>query len=70
MGGPLEIGSCQIPKPRKVISARLTSAAAIDRLVHHSIIIEINLPSYRLESSQKKIQQQPLEEEQTSGSKG
>lgn len=48
----------------------MTTAAAIDRLVHHSIIIEINLPSYRLESSQKKIQQQPLEEEQTSASKG
>lgn len=30
-----------------------TTAAAIDRLVHHSIIIELNLESYRLEESWK-----------------
>ena len=27
----------------------MTTAAAIDRLVHHSVILELNLPSYRLE---------------------
>lgn len=32
----------------------MTTAAAIDRLVHHSVILEVNLPSYRLESSKKK----------------
>ncbi len=26
----------------------MTTAAAIDRLVHHSIIVELNLPSYRV----------------------
>ena len=26
----------------------MTTAAAIDRLVHHSIILELNLPSYRM----------------------
>ena len=31
----------------------MTTAAAIDRLVHHSIILELNLSSYRLEQSQK-----------------
>lgn len=31
----------------------MTTAAAIDRLVHHSVIIELNLPSYRLETSEK-----------------
>jgi len=29
----------------------MTTAAAIDRLVHHSIILELNLSSYRLEES-------------------
>lgn len=29
----------------------MTTAAAIDRLVHHSVIIELNIPSYRLESA-------------------
>ena len=32
----------------------MTTAAAIDRLVHHSIILELNLPSYRLEHSKQK----------------
>lgn len=32
----------------------MTTAAAIDRLVHHSIILELNLGSYRLESSQNR----------------
>jgi DNA replication protein DnaC len=31
-----------------------TTAAAIDRLVHHSVIIELNLESYRLEQSKKR----------------
>lgn len=31
----------------------MTTAAAIDRLVHHSIILELNVPSYRLEQSKK-----------------
>jgi DNA replication protein DnaC len=32
----------------------MTTAAAIDRVVHHSVILELNLPSYRLEESKKK----------------
>jgi len=28
-----------------------TTAAAIDRLVHHSVIVELNVPSYRLETA-------------------
>jgi len=31
----------------------MTTAAAIDRLVHHSVILELNLASYRLEASKK-----------------
>jgi DNA replication protein DnaC len=31
----------------------LTTAAAIDRLVHHCMILELNLPSYRLEQAKK-----------------
>jgi len=32
----------------------MTTAAAIDRLVHHSVILELNLSSYRLEHSKGK----------------
>jgi DNA replication protein DnaC len=31
----------------------MTTAAAIDRLVHHSVILELNLPSYRMEAAKK-----------------
>jgi DNA replication protein DnaC len=31
-----------------------TTAAAVDRLVHHSVIIELNLESYRLKESKKR----------------
>jgi DNA replication protein DnaC len=31
----------------------MTTAAAIDRLVHHSVIMEFNVPSYRAEAAKK-----------------
>jgi hypothetical protein len=31
----------------------MITAAAIDRLIHHCVILELNLPSYRLEQAQK-----------------
>jgi DNA replication protein DnaC len=39
----------------------MTTAAAIDRLVHHSVVIELNIPSYRLETAKKtrKISPEP-----------
>jgi DNA replication protein DnaC len=36
-----------------IFKDKMTTAAAIDRLVHHCIILEMNLPSYRLEHSKK-----------------
>ena len=32
----------------------MTTATAIDRLVHHSVIIELNVPSYRVEQAKKR----------------
>jgi DNA replication protein DnaC len=34
----------------------MTTAAAIDRLVHHSVIVELNVPSYRLEHARHNVQ--------------
>jgi DNA replication protein DnaC len=31
----------------------MTTAAAIDRLVHHAVIVEVNVPSYRAEQARK-----------------
>ena len=40
-------------KWEKIFKDPMTTAAAIDRLVHHSIILELNLPSYRMEAAKK-----------------
>ena len=36
----------------------MTTAAAIDRLVHHSVILELNVPSYRAQQAQKRKEQE------------
>jgi DNA replication protein DnaC len=38
-------------KWEQIFKDPMTTAAAIDRLVHHSVILELNLSSYRLEHS-------------------
>ena len=40
-------------KWEEIFKDPMTTAAAIDRLVHHSIILELNIPSYRMEQAQK-----------------
>ena len=37
----------------RIFKDPLTTAAAIDRLVHHSVILELNLPSYRMEAAKR-----------------
>jgi DNA replication protein DnaC len=37
----------------------MTTAAAIDRLVHHSVILELNVPSYRAEQAKRSRQAPP-----------
>ena len=44
----------------------MTTAAAIDRLVHHSVIIELNLSSYRAEQAKKAKQRGNAGEEKAS----
>lgn len=40
-------------KWEKIFKDAMTTAAAIDRLVHHSVILELNVPSYRMETAKK-----------------
>jgi len=37
----------------RIFKNPMTTAAAIDRLVHHSVILEFDVPSYRTEQAQK-----------------
>jgi len=43
-------------KWERIFKDPMTTAAAIDRVVHHSVILELNIPSYRMEEAQKKLQ--------------
>ncbi len=38
----------------KIFKDPMTTAAAIDRLIHHSVILELNLPSYRMEEAKNR----------------
>jgi DNA replication protein DnaC len=40
-------------KWQQIFKDPMTTAAAVDRLVHHSIILELNLTSYRLEEAKR-----------------
>jgi len=46
-------------KWEQIFKDPMTAAAAIDRLVHHSIILELNLPSYRMEAAKKSKDKNP-----------
>ncbi len=52
-GSVLLTSNLPFSKWTEVFKDPTTTAAAIDRLVHHSIIIELNLESYRLEQSEQ-----------------
>lgn len=46
-------------KWEQIFKDPMTTAAAIDRLIHHSVIIELNIPSYRLEAAKQNKEAQP-----------
>jgi DNA replication protein DnaC len=41
----------------------MVTAAAIDRLIHHSVIVELNLPSYRIQQAKAASTPKPAHEE-------
>ena len=43
----------------------MTTVAAIDRVVHHSVILELNVSSYRMESAKEETAEEPRNEETT-----
>jgi DNA replication protein DnaC len=52
-GSVLLTSNLPFSKWEAIFKDPMTTAAAIDRLVHHSIILELNIPSYRMEQAQK-----------------
>lgn len=41
-------------KWEKIFKDPMMTAAAIDRIVHHSVILELNIPSYRMDQAKKR----------------
>jgi len=54
-GGILLTSNLPFSKWETIFKVPMTTAAAIDRLVHHSVILELNLPSYRLVQAKKVV---------------
>lgn len=52
-GSVLLTSNLAFSKWDQIFKDAMTTAAAIDRLVHHSVIIELNVPSFRVESAKK-----------------
>lgn len=63
-GSVLMTSNLQFSKWEGIFKDAMMTAAAIDRLVHHCVIIELNLPSYRAEEA-KKQQQNDTQAEQS-----
>ena len=55
-GSVLMTSNLPFSKWEGIFKDAMMTAAAIDRLVHHSVIIELNIPSYRVEHAKKKQQ--------------
>ena len=55
-GSVLMTSNLPFSKWEGIFKDAMMTAAAIDRLVHHSVIIELNIPSYREEEAKKKQQ--------------
>jgi DNA replication protein DnaC len=58
-GSVLITSNLPFSKWETIFKDPMTTAAAIDRVVHHSVILELNLPSFRLEESKKRAAEAP-----------
>jgi DNA replication protein DnaC len=52
-GSVLLTSNLPFSKWEQIFKDPMTTAAVIDRLVHHSVILELNIPSYRMEEAKK-----------------
>ena len=54
--GRCAIGKSGLPTASAGPGWASPSAAAIDRVVHHSVILEFDVPSYRTNAAQQRVQ--------------
>ncbi len=53
-GSVMITSNLPLSKWESIFKDPMTTVAAIDRLVHHSVVLELNVSSYRLEESKKR----------------
>jgi DNA replication protein DnaC len=58
-GSVLVTSNLPFSKWEQIFKDPMTAAAAIDRLVHHSVIVELNVPSYRAEAAKRSKSGEP-----------
>jgi DNA replication protein DnaC len=68
-GSVLLTSNLPFSKWEQIFKDPMTTAAAIDRLVHHSVILELNIPSYRLEQAKKAKEQADAKESEITSPK-
>jgi len=66
-GSVLLSSNLPFSKWEQIFKDPMTTAAAIDRLIHHSVIIELNIPSYRLEAARQNKKRKPSSPEAKPG---
>ena len=54
MEGSAYMGAAEAIMEEQIFKDAMTTAAAIDRVVHHSVILELNVPRYRAEAAQRR----------------
>ena len=64
-GSVLITSNLPFSKWEAIFKDPMTTAAAIDRLVHHSVILELNVTSYRAEQAQKRKAQESQQEQES-----
>jgi DNA replication protein DnaC len=62
-GSVLMTSNLPFSKWEGIFKDPMTTAAAIDRLVHHAVILELNIPSYRVDAAKRNQQVQPDQDE-------
>jgi DNA replication protein DnaC len=60
-GSVLLTSNLPFSKWEQIFKDPMTAAAAVDRLVHHSVIVELNVPSYRAEAARRSKQAEARE---------
>jgi len=69
-GSVLLSSNLPFSKWEQIFKDPMTTAAAIDRLIHHAVIIELNIPSYRLEAAKQNKTPPPGSAASKPGSEG